>query len=49
VNNFDAALIVRNGKVESIERVSARGHEGPLLDQTVVRATVESIAGRIGN
>ena len=31
VNNFDAALIVRNGKVESVEEVSARGHEGPLL------------------
>jgi D-serine deaminase-like pyridoxal phosphate-dependent protein len=48
VNNFDAALIVRNGLVESVEEVSARGHEGPLLDQTVVgSATVESIAGRI--
>ena len=32
VNNFDAALIVRNGQIESVERVSARGHEGPLLD-----------------
>lgn len=48
VNNFDAALIVRNGQVESVEEVSARGHEGPLLDQSVVvSATVESIAGRI--
>jgi D-serine deaminase-like pyridoxal phosphate-dependent protein len=48
VNNFDAALIVRNGQVESVEEVSARGHEGPLLDQTVVGSeTVESIAGRI--
>ena len=26
VNNFDAALIVRNGRVESVEGVSARGH-----------------------
>ncbi len=31
VNNFDAALIVRNGKVESVEEVSARGHEGPMI------------------
>ena len=47
VNNFDAALIVRNGVV-SVEEVSARGHEGPLLDQTVVGSeTVESIAGRM--
>jgi D-serine deaminase-like pyridoxal phosphate-dependent protein len=48
VNNFDAALILRNSQVESVEEVSARGHEGPLLDQTVVgSATVDSIAGRI--
>ncbi len=32
VNNFDAALIARNGKVVSVEEVSARGHEGPLLE-----------------
>jgi D-serine deaminase-like pyridoxal phosphate-dependent protein len=31
VNNFDTALIVRKGKIEGIEPVSARGHEGPLL------------------
>ena len=31
VNNFDAALIVRNGEIESVQEVSARGHEGPLL------------------
>jgi D-serine deaminase-like pyridoxal phosphate-dependent protein len=31
VNNFDHALLVRNGSVESIEQVSARGHEPPLL------------------
>ena len=31
VNNFDAALLVRNGNIESVEKVSARGHEGPLL------------------
>lgn len=32
VNNFDAGLIVRNGRIESVEKVSARGHEGPLLE-----------------
>jgi D-serine deaminase-like pyridoxal phosphate-dependent protein len=31
VNNFDYALLVRNGKIESMENVSARGSEGPLL------------------
>jgi D-serine deaminase-like pyridoxal phosphate-dependent protein len=33
VNNFDAALIVRNGKIESVQRVSARGHESPLINE----------------
>jgi D-serine deaminase-like pyridoxal phosphate-dependent protein len=31
VNNFDCALLVRDGEVESIESVSARGREAPLL------------------
>ena len=31
VNNFDDALMVRNGAIESVERVSARGREMPLL------------------
>jgi D-serine deaminase-like pyridoxal phosphate-dependent protein len=31
VNNFDCALLVRDGKIESMESVSARGHEAPLL------------------
>jgi D-serine deaminase-like pyridoxal phosphate-dependent protein len=31
VNNFDAALLVRNGQLESVEKVSARGREAPLL------------------
>jgi D-serine deaminase-like pyridoxal phosphate-dependent protein len=30
VNNFDDALLVRNGKIETVEKVSARGHEAPL-------------------
>jgi len=31
VNNFDDALLVRNGEIESVEKVSARGREMPLL------------------
>ena len=31
VNNFDRALLARNGEIEAIENVSARGREAPLL------------------
>jgi hypothetical protein len=31
VNNFDDAVLVRNGQIVSVERVSARGREAPLL------------------
>jgi D-serine deaminase-like pyridoxal phosphate-dependent protein len=31
VNNFDDALLVRGGTIESLEKVSARGRETPLL------------------
>jgi D-serine deaminase-like pyridoxal phosphate-dependent protein len=31
VNNFDDALMVRNGQILSVETVSARGREAPLL------------------
>ncbi|HKW57187.1 MAG TPA: alanine racemase [Candidatus Acidoferrum sp.] len=31
VNNFDCALLVRDGRIESLERVSARGREAPVL------------------
>jgi D-serine deaminase-like pyridoxal phosphate-dependent protein len=31
VNNFDCALLVRDGQIESVETVSARGREAPLL------------------
>ena len=31
VNNFDSALLVRDGQIESVEKISARGREGPLL------------------
>ena len=33
VNNFDSAVLVRNGKVEAVERVTARGREYPLLSK----------------
>jgi D-serine deaminase-like pyridoxal phosphate-dependent protein len=32
VNNFDSALLVRDGQIEAVEKVSARGREGPLLE-----------------
>jgi D-serine deaminase-like pyridoxal phosphate-dependent protein len=31
VNNFDCALLVRDGQIDSVESVSARGREAPLL------------------
>ncbi len=34
VNNFDCALLVRDGEVKSVEKVSARGREAPLLQAT---------------
>lgn len=35
VNNFDAGLLVRNGEIQSVEKVSARGREMPLLQQEI--------------
>jgi D-serine deaminase-like pyridoxal phosphate-dependent protein len=35
VNNFDTALLVRNGEIQSVEKVSARGREMPILQQEV--------------
>jgi D-serine deaminase-like pyridoxal phosphate-dependent protein len=34
VNNFDCALLVQDGEVKSVEKVSARGREAPLLQAT---------------
>ncbi len=31
VNNFNDALVVRNGEIESVEKVTARGREMPLI------------------
>ena len=36
VNNFDCALLVRDGRIESVEKVSARGREIPLLNRESV-------------
>jgi D-serine deaminase-like pyridoxal phosphate-dependent protein len=33
VNNFDSALMVEEGRITLVERVTARGHEGPLLSE----------------
>jgi len=41
VNNFDCALLVADGQIQSVEKVSARGREAPLLrllDATVLSA-----------
>lgn len=40
VNNFDCALRVRDGQIESVERVSARGREAPLLRKFEGRQSV---------
>jgi D-serine deaminase-like pyridoxal phosphate-dependent protein len=45
VNNFDHALVVRNGVVESVVKVSARGHEGPFLNREAEERFVRQIAG----
>lgn len=34
VNNFDSAVVVQGGEVRSVEKVSARGREAPLLHAT---------------
>jgi D-serine deaminase-like pyridoxal phosphate-dependent protein len=31
VNNFECALLVKDGEIEAVEKVSARGREAPLL------------------
>jgi D-serine deaminase-like pyridoxal phosphate-dependent protein len=46
VNNFDSALLVRNGQIESVEKVSARGREAPLLRTSELAAPPVSRAAR---
>jgi D-serine deaminase-like pyridoxal phosphate-dependent protein len=36
VNNFDDALLIRDGGVIGVERVTARGHETPLKAATAI-------------
>ena len=40
VNNFDCALLVRNGQIQSAEKVTARGREAPLLGVQEKTATL---------
>ena len=40
VNNFDCALLARNGQIEAVEKVTARGHEAPLLEAQERTATL---------
>ena len=49
VNNFDCALLVRDGRIESVEKVSARGREAPLLRSldTTVPLGNQQTAGKI--
>jgi len=46
VNNFDDALLVRGGAIESVEKVSARGRETPLLRMGV--KAVSAVDGNAG-
>lgn len=39
VNNFDSALLVRRGQIESVEKVTARGREVPLLQKFDLETT----------
>ncbi|HVH88915.1 MAG TPA: hypothetical protein VM912_19505, partial [Terriglobales bacterium] len=40
VNNFDCALLVRDRRIESVEKVSARGREMPLLEKALASRSV---------
>jgi D-serine deaminase-like pyridoxal phosphate-dependent protein len=46
VNNFDCALIVREGRTESVERVSARGRETPVLEAAATSRLDPALAHR---
>lgn len=46
VNNFDSALIVRGGHIESVEKVSARGRETPLLEIAAMSYAGPALAHR---
>ena len=42
VNNFNDALVVRHGAIESVEKVSARGREAPLLPAATLTQAVQT-------
>jgi D-serine deaminase-like pyridoxal phosphate-dependent protein len=46
VNNFDYALIVRERRIESVEKVSARGRETPMLESLAASSPRSAIAYR---
>lgn len=46
VNNFDCALVVRNGRIESLEQVSARGREMPMLEAATLSGGAPAFAHR---
>jgi D-serine deaminase-like pyridoxal phosphate-dependent protein len=46
VNNFDWALLVRNGRIESMETVSAGGREAPLLQSAHRRLLCEASSSK---
>jgi hypothetical protein len=43
VNNFDLALAVRGGKIDSVEKVTARGREAPLPDRISALASLDLV------
>lgn len=43
VNNFDLALAVRGGKIDSVEKVTARGREAPLPDRISGLASLDLV------
>jgi D-serine deaminase-like pyridoxal phosphate-dependent protein len=44
VNNFDSALLVRNGQIATVEKVTARGREAPLLPKSALAMSSVSFA-----
>lgn len=46
VNNFDCALIVREGRIEAVEKVSARGRETPISESAAISLVDSALAHR---
>jgi D-serine deaminase-like pyridoxal phosphate-dependent protein len=44
VNNFDSALLVRDGQIASVEKVTARGREAPLLPALALAKSAVDLA-----